>query len=1113
MTSPLPGVAGSLLPAGVLAGLLRSRAANARESDERAAVRQRFVRWWQRCERSVGPATGVRSVVETLGVELFGLLGFTVGPGTYSGDRAWLSVRAGRHSRPQPVLVTACGLDLDCCWRDVLRTAAGASWTLCWNVRELRLIDSARPWGRWYTAFDLAVCAADDATFTAFWTVCRAAAFRSHTSRGPNAVDVLVTAAAREQMHVCRGVEVGVTESLPLLAEAFLDALPARFSAKSGELLSESLTVIYRLLFLLFAEARALVPMWHPVYRESYSVEALRQAVERRPPFTGLWPAFQATSRLAHRGCRVGSLVVTPFNGHLFSPRHAPGADSARLPDTVLARAIGVLTTRPVRHGAAPVAFQDLGVEQLGAIYERVLDHRLVVDEAATEARAPQRRTLEHRRVRLEATRCARKATATFYTPRALAHLIVRRTLGPLVADASPERILALRILDPAMGSGAFLVAACDYLAQAYERALLREGRADAYDINDEQRASFRRLVARHCLYGVDRNPMAVHLARLSLWLATLARDVPLTFLDHHLRTGDSLLGARVHDLLRQPPGARARSQNVLPLFSATGALDDLDATMPLMRELAELDDDTLAKVRQKEALFERLQDAAAPLTRWREAADLWCSAWFWPSDERAPTRGLYHELLATILERTIQLRPHHVRTYRERVKAIASRCHFFHWTLEFPEVFARGAGGFDAVIGNPPWDVVRADDPRTDERLDARCLAAFVRESGLYTRGRDGHSNVFQLFVERALDLLSPAGRLGLVVPAGALSDHSAAPIRRRLLHETAVDTCVVIDNRRGLFPIHRSLTFVALCGRRGGSTASLPVTQVSGNAAVLDQIPEGGSSDTGASMPIPITLLTRLSGGTLAVPRVKSLEELALLERLSQFPRLAALEGWQVTFGRELNATDDRHLFSPAGTGLPVLEGKHVASFRVRLEQATHAIAEDRLATHRQSAGWRRARLAYRDVASATNERTLIAAVIPSGAVTTHTLFCCRCECSWTRLHGLCALLNSFVANWLVRRWVSTHVTVALIERLPVPAPAALDERLTRLATLAHRLSFEESAAERCRQEARLHASAAAAWQLTRADFEMVLSDFPLVDAGLKHASLTAFDRDRPA
>ena len=132
--------------------------------------------------------------------------------------------------------------------------------------------------------------------------------------------------------------------------------------------------------------------------------------------------------------------------------------------------------------------------------------------------------------------------------------------MQPLVESASAEGILRLRVLDPAMGSGALLVAACRYLASAYEAAVVRERGCFPSDITEADRAGFRRLVAQHCLYGVDANPMAVQVARLSMWLATLARGRPLSFLDHRFVAGDSLVGATLEDVSRQPPGGRLPS-------------------------------------------------------------------------------------------------------------------------------------------------------------------------------------------------------------------------------------------------------------------------------------------------------------------------------------------------------------------------------------------------------------------------------------------------------------------------------------------------------------------------------------------------------------------------
>ena len=308
------------------------------------------------------------------------------------------------------------------------------------------------------------------------------------------------------------------------------------------------------MLFLLFAEARRLVPVWHPVYRDGYTIEALQEAVGGREAPRGLWEALQAIARLAHHGCNAGDLRVTAFNGRLFAPQGAPLADVVRLDETSVRQALASLIfARTKAGGRHRVAYADLGVEQLGAVYERVLEY-----EAApvSQPRSSRRSEVAAPRVQLLVRGARRKASGTFYTPRSLTDFLVRRTLHPLVRDASAQRILDLRVLDPAMGSGAFLVGACRYLSTAYEAALDSRGAVAPHDVDDRLRAGFRRIVAQRCLFGVDLNPVAVQLARLSLWLATLAVDRPLTFLDHHLRVGDSLLGASIADLLRQPPGA-----------------------------------------------------------------------------------------------------------------------------------------------------------------------------------------------------------------------------------------------------------------------------------------------------------------------------------------------------------------------------------------------------------------------------------------------------------------------------------------------------------------------------------------------------------------------------
>jgi hypothetical protein len=1097
---------------------------------------------------------------------MFSILGYHATPVTVDGERSVAAFHAAARHRAVPVLVARWADDLGRLWRRAMQDGLidAGSWTYCWNAREIRLLHAARPWDRRYIGFDLARCAVDHESFGLLWAVMRADALdpplstRTHraarrpvrrdveggtrarlpqTQDAPCLVDEIVTAAGVADDAICRGLEEGVHTALVWLADALARSGPRRLVPPADGLLEQALTVVYRLLFLLFAEARALVPMWHRVYRESYSVEALREAVERGAASAGLWPAVQAMARLAHSGCHVGTLRVTPFNGHLFEPQAAPLAERATISDASVAHVLQALTTttRP-RDRRVRISFADLGVEQLGAIYERVLGHRLVVGTVAAPAGAtpasphpgvPRPEAAAAPRARLVASRQDRKATATFYTPRSLADLIVRRTLAPLLDGTGSAGILRLRIVDPAMGSGAFLVAACQHLARAYEAAVVREQQLRDHEIGERERADFRRLVARHCLYGVDRDPMAVHLARLSLWLATLARDVPLTFLDHHLRVGDSLVGAGVGDLLRQAPRharGQGRRDHTLPLFTADEALAAADAVMPARRQLADLPDDSLARVRQKERLLSELDARGAPLDRWRRAADVWCAPWFWTAAGPVPTGPVWQEILAAALNRTTSLSGATIEALLDGVRTTASRRRFFHWQFEFPEVFWRdddscaangvltAGGGFDAVIGNPPWDMLRRHGQASDAADGAAQLARFVREAGVYMGTGEAHVNLYLLFVERALQVLRHGGRLGMVVPWGLAGDQGAARVRRVLLESCAIDTCLTVDNRRGLFPIHRGLRFLVATGTRGSPTRALPLAHIRGEPSAIDACPESAAVRAD-HLTLARGLLERLSPASLAVPFLRSRDELHVLEQVWRLaPALGSTEGWGVSFGRELNATDDRGLLHSRPPGLPVLEGKHVDPFCAHVRRASRFVTREAAARKLPGEPFARSRLAYRDVASATNARTLIAAIVPAGVVTTHTLFCCRTPLDDDAQHALCALLNSLVANWIVRRWVSTHVTVGLMERVPVPAPAQLGASLEALAEEARRLTSCSSPARRLAHEGRVHAWAARAWGVDRGKLEVLLTDFPQLEGELRRAVLREFDRGGP-
>jgi hypothetical protein len=1099
----LPGITGTLFTATFLERRLPSLARRGREpAPAPAAARAALAKWWARVRAECGPATSVRALADTAASRLASSLGFALESRRMLTDTLWLA-RLDHPRGSLPAAVVAWGSRFDAARRDVSRAAlaAGSRWAVIYNGPSLRLADVGPGSSRRHLDFALDLVADGEAAARTLSALC--GALRDAGPDGRPALDLLVDAADEEGRLICAGLRGGVVAALEQLCDGLAGG---RGAVPLGRAYDEAQTAVYRLLFLSFAEARQLVPAWHPVYRRGYTMAALRSDAESRRT-TGSWAAFQAMSRLAHEGCEAGDLRVPAFNGRLFAPGLSPMLERRRVGDDRMATILDALsftTLGGVRHR---ISYAELGVEEIGSIYESLLDH-----EPAWQAGArPQTRARSgSRHVALARTGGARrKQTGTYYTPVPITRYLVRQALGPLTANAGAESVLSLRVVDPAMGSGAFLVAACRFLAEAYEEALVREGACHAADVTEGDRASFRRLVAQRCLYGVDLNPAAVQLARVSLWLTTLAADKPLGFLDHRLRCGDSLVGATLADILARRPARRARPTG--PDQPLLFAHDEWHAAqrraLPVRRAFEDEPDDTAGDVRRKESALTALADRADRLKR---VADLWCAR----SAGRVPSRDAEFDALAChLVDGTGPLPP----AVAERVLGDASRAageaRYLHWPLEFPEIFCdelgreRPDGGFDAVIGNPPWEMLRADGHRS---ADARAghTMRFARDSGVYRARSIGHVNEYQLFVERAVGLARHGGRLGLVVPRGLAGDQGAAPLRHLLLGQCSTDAIVGFENRRGVFPIHRGVRFLLVTATRGGETREVRCRFGLQDPGTLEALAERPREE---ALPIAFTpaLLERLSGPDLAIPDVRSPADLALAERLCALhPRLTGGGGWDARFGRELNATDDRAHFSTDGTGLPVIDGRNVSPFRVdvagaawRVDRATAARLLDETAT------FGRARLAFRDVAAATNRTTLIAGIVPAGCVTTHTLFCLRTRLPVADQWVLAALLNSYVANYFVRLRVSSHVSLAIVQSLPVPRVIASSALGRRLGAAARDLS--EGRDEGGATEAILQADAALAYGLAPREFDLVLETFPLVAREARDRARDAFSR----
>nr|MBC8249116.1 N-6 DNA methylase [Anaerolineales bacterium] len=415
-----------------------------------------------------------------------------------------------------------------------------------------------------------------------------------------------------------------------------------------------------------------------------------------------------------------------------------------------------------------------------------------------------------------------RKATGSYYTPGYIVKYIVENTLGPLVDEKQRaiqerltgleaklkaargknrellerelgrvregfgEAVLDLKVLDPAMGSGHFLVEATDYLAQRILDFGVRLGAgAEGGEGADETEISYwRRRAVESCIYGVDVNPLAVELAKLSLWLATAAKGKPLSFLDHHLRCGNSLIGACLADLGGLPSRKKRKqvAEEQMTLFDESAFTRDMGLAVGGLATIQELASDSVEDIHQKERIFEELLEVH--LKRWRQIADLWASAYF--GNEMAPED--YAGLVQWVQTGRGMLPDTQAQPYLDRAHALWREKRFFHWELEFPEVFFDQYGrrkpnpGFDAGVGNPPYVDVRAMD-------DQEKLWLFSLFSTITNR-----TNSFIGFIERGLKVLHAGGHLSLIVPNTLLSSDSYEKCRRLLLDSTLLTDIVDI-------------------------------------------------------------------------------------------------------------------------------------------------------------------------------------------------------------------------------------------------------------------------------------------------------------------------------
>jgi hypothetical protein len=534
---------------------------------------------------------------------------------------------------------------------------------------------------------------------------------------------------------------------------------PTPSQADLDRLRELSLTLLYRLLFVLKAEAQGLLPMRDRFgaatpYANQISTQALfvllakQGAAERSGGMVYGAFAKAVLFRAINEGSK--SLSIPPYNGGLFDPERHPDLERLALPDESLHR---VLRHLIYLEGEEAVPYADLDVRDLGDIYEGLLEQRLVPAPEIEPPTPP---------IKVVNQKGERKASGSYFTIDVLVDHLVRKALMPLLEGCGhdPHKILGLRVLDLSMGSGHFLVKVVDVIASYLTVHCDPVDPVEPWERDNGPRemAYWRSKVAENCIYGVDYNPMAVELAKVALWLHTARPDRPLSFIDHHLKVGNSLVGASMDQLATPGLKALARKAGVLwePVFAvdppqaagAGGKRKGRQAVASGQLELPLRLDQSLitAVVRSIHAILDQPSDRAEDVKRkgkeyaeavqgrlaaHRALADLWCAQWF-VVDPDAEGIGTYEHsdgLFARLkdacrigddsqrLAAFAALADHPVlaAVRAARAEGYGPRpLAFFHWQLEFPEVAFDEQGnprpgfGFHAVVGNPPWDKIK---------------------------------------------------------------------------------------------------------------------------------------------------------------------------------------------------------------------------------------------------------------------------------------------------------------------------------------------------------------------------------------------------------------------
>jgi hypothetical protein len=684
--------------------------------------------------------------------------------------------------------------------RDYLQESDSIVWGILTNGQVWRLYcRDSKPSHFFALNFEAALNSLQD--FKVFLVLFSSAAF-ARDAQGKCRLDQVRQSALAAQAELEADLRQRIFTVLEILANGFAERPENKITDADLPVLYENcLIFLYRLLFILYAEGRLLLPV-EPKSRRYYKQLSLARLLTPLKSFTEYDSQTQTRFyRDIHALCLLingtdkmanDEFGVPRYNGGLFDPGRYPRLGEWAVADAVLADVLRQLMFTPQKGGQQFVPFEsvdfaDLSVQQLGSIYEGLLEHHFA---------------REGGKLVLKTDKAERKATGTYYTPDYIVKYIVEQTLTPLLqeieqrepvraARAAGEQdnsfadaVLKLNICDPAMGSGHFLVEATTFLADHIVYHPTTRFQAELVKGESQEEAEiahWRRRVVESCVYGVDLNPLAVELAKLSLWLTTISADQPLNFLDHHLRCGNSLVGARLDQLgaLPQKKGKAGERQ-----IHFTFGPDFERAIAETVRQIQSIEREASSQVAIVKSKEQRWEAEILPrLAPYKRIADLWTNAFLDGSLSEEEYLAAAREILVAAEGNASPLRE---AVARYHIKELNKP--YFHWELEFPDVFLdehgkhRDDAGFAAVIGNPPWLGLRTGE------INSKLL----RWLRLNFRSSIGQFDLAATFCELACLLSSGKALVGEVIPKRLLTNESYESLRKMLAVERHLSSAV---------------------------------------------------------------------------------------------------------------------------------------------------------------------------------------------------------------------------------------------------------------------------------------------------------------------------------